>query len=173
MPRTDPRSRRSTLRLVGATAGVALAAGCTEGTGDGEGEPDQNESDETVTDEADTDDPDPPEDDEDEWADVSTLEFEADADGWIGLEPEAIEDVENPDIVLYEGREYEFRVTNGDGDVHNFALWDGSEPVAASVFLESEGESTTIDVEVTAEVQQYLCETHPEVMAGAVELRAE
>ncbi|WP_394739027.1 hypothetical protein [Natronococcus roseus] len=103
--RTDSRSRRSTLRPVGATAGVALAAGCTEGTGDGEG--DQNESDETVTDEADEDDPDPPEDDKDEWADVPTLEFEADTDGWIGIEPEAIEDEENPDIALYEGREYD------------------------------------------------------------------
>ncbi|MDG5758771.1 hypothetical protein QA600_05395 [Natronococcus sp. A-GB1] len=173
MPRTNPRSRRSTLRLVGATAGVALAAGCTEGTGDGEGEPDQNESDETVTDEADEDDPDPPEDDEDEWEDVSTLEFEADTDGWIGIEPEAIEDEENPDIVLYEGREYDFRVTNGDGDVHNFALWDGSNPVAASAFLEDEGETETLVAEATDEVEQYVCETHPDEMGGAVELRAE
>ncbi|AGB38155.1 hypothetical protein [Natronococcus occultus] len=170
MTRTEPRSRRSTLRLVGATAGVALAAGCTEGTGDGEGVPDQNESDETVSEEADEDDPDPP---EDEWEDVSTLEFEADTDGWIGVEPEAIEDVENPDIVLYEGREYEFRVTNVDGDVHNFALWDGSDPVASTAFLEDDGASTTFEAEVTTEVEQYLCETHPEEMAGAVELREE
>jgi hypothetical protein len=173
MPRTNSWSRRSTLRLVGATAGVALAAGCTEGTGDGEGEPDQDESDDTVTDEADEEDPDPPEDDEDEWEDVSTLEFEADTDGWIGIEPDPIEDEENPDIVLYEGREYEFRFTNGDGDVHNFALWDGSEPVAATEFLEDEGETETLVAEATDEVEQYVCETHPDEMAGAVELREE
>ncbi len=173
MTRKDTRSRRSTLQLVGAAAGVTLAAGCTEGTGDGEGEPDQNESDGEVTEEADEDDPDPPEGGENEWEDVSTLEFEADTDGWIGTEPDPIEDEENPDIVLYEGREYEFRVTNVDGDVHNFALWDGSDPVAATEFLEDEGETETLVAEATAEVEQYVCETHPEEMAGAVELREE
>ena len=173
MARDDERSRRSTLRLVGATAGLALVAGCTEGTGDGEGEPDQNETDESVTNETDLDDPDPPESDQDEWEDVSTIEFEADTDGWIGRQPAIIEDEENPDIALYEGREYEFQLTNGDGDVHNLALWDETDPVVASEFLEDEGETATFVTEATDEMEQYLCETHEDEMAGAVELRTE
>lgn len=177
----DRRTRRTVLRL-SATAGVAtlgLLAGCTEGTGDGEdvdAEDDQEraEPDEDLEDVAeDLDDPELEENGV--WDDADVIELEAATDdGWIGRQPSAIDGIENPDLALYEGREYEFHWTNSDGSVHNLAFWDddGSR-LTSSPFLEDEDDEQTISVEATEGMAAYLCEAHGSDMAGALEIRSE
>ncbi|WP_345783339.1 cupredoxin domain-containing protein [Natrialbaceae archaeon AArc-T1-2] len=158
------------LRFVGGATGIALVAGCTEGTGDGNDV--SEEHDEDLADIA--DDPDVPETGWDEgWEDVDTIELEAESDGWLGKRPAAIEGQENPDLALYEGREYEFVWTNGDGDEHNLAIWDDDEAIVSSEFAEDEDETTTLTVEATDEMELFLCETHGNEMAGAIEIRTE
>ncbi|ADD07341.1 uncharacterized protein Nmag_3800 (plasmid) [Natrialba magadii ATCC 43099] len=170
MPPTDRRSRRTLLCALASGVGTTLVAGCTEGMGDGEADPEPDRDD------ADADDADPPDTGwEDEWEDVETIELEAHADdGWIGRRPASIDGVENPDIALYEDREYEFVWTNTDGDVHNFAIWDDEdEPLVSTSFVEEEDEEITADITASEEMAVYLCETHEREMEGSIEIRTE
>ncbi|MXV64228.1 hypothetical protein GS429_19595 [Natronorubrum sp. JWXQ-INN-674] len=169
MKRPNPRSRRTFLRIGGVAAAAGILAGCTEGGGD-PGETDRDDERESEEDEQ----ADPPEDDwDEEWDDVETIEFDASEDGWVGRRPSVIEDIENPDIALYEGSEYEFLWTNRDGSNHNFAIWDEDGPAEATSFVEEEGETTSLTVEATEEMEIYLCEAHEDDMVGSIEVRSE
>ncbi|TYT61263.1 cupredoxin domain-containing protein [Natrialba swarupiae] len=164
----DQRSRRTLLCAVASGISSAVLAGCTDGTGEGDAESDRDDE---GADEA-ADDADPP---DAEWEDVDAIELEAHADdGWVGRRPAPIDGETNPDLALYEGREYEFIWTNADGDVHNFAIWeDGDEPLVSTAFVDTEGEETTTVVEAGSEMDVYLCETHEREMVGSLEVRAE
>ncbi|WP_049889075.1 cupredoxin domain-containing protein [Natronolimnohabitans innermongolicus] len=167
MERNDSLSRRSAIRFGGVVA-VGLLAGCTEGGSDPEDDEDGVELEEEA------DDADPPDEDwDDEWGEVDTIELDAEEDGWIGRRPSVIEDVENPDIALYEGREYEIVWTNTDGSSHNFAVADENTTIETSSFVDEESETTELTFEATAEIELYLCETHPEEMTGSIEMRSE
>lgn len=172
MPRSDPHDRRSALRLLAAGATTALVAGCTEGTGEGEDVPAADERDEGIDDVA--EDGEPPGEPAD-WEGVDTVELVVDEDdhSWVGRRPAVVEDVENPALLLFEGREYEFRWTNRDGDVHNLAIWDDDhEPLAATESIDDEDESAGFVVEASDDMMVYLCETHGAEMAGSLEIRA-
>lgn len=155
----DLQTRRSAIRLVGTTAIGALLAGC--------GGPGlENEDDESDGTPSDT------------WKDVDTIVLEADADGWIGRAPDGIADAENPTLELYTGREYDLTWENGDGEYHNLSIHSRDEPVEhqlqeddrieATELLQSEGESIELTFEATAEMQGYVCEMHPQNMAGDI-----
>ncbi|MCU4925747.1 hypothetical protein OB905_07085 [Halobacteria archaeon AArc-dxtr1] len=174
MAPADRRSRRAVIYALASGVGSAVIAGCTDGMGEGDANTDSDRDDEGPAEAA--DDADPPDADwEDGWDDVDTIELEAHADdGWIGRRPEPIDDVENPDIALYEGREYEIVWTNVDGDVHNFAIWDGGdEPLVSTSFVDEEDQETTHQIEASDEMDVYLCETHEREMVGSIEIRTE
>lgn len=170
MARDKQLSRRSVLRFGSGTVAAGLIAGCTDGGGEVEDDP---ETDDQLEEEA--DDADPPETgQDDDWEAVETIELEADAeDGWMGRRPDAIEGEENPDIILYEGTEYEFIWTNMDGDGHNLAIWDDTSPIVASSFVDDEDETVEFTVEATDEMEMYLCEVHSDDMVGSIEIRSE
>ncbi|RQH02510.1 hypothetical protein [Natrarchaeobius oligotrophus] len=167
----SPRlSRRAALRIGACIASGTIVAGCTE---DAANDPDDMETDEPIDEIA--DDAEPADAGwEDGWEDVDAIELEA-ADGgdWVGRRPAAIDGVENPDLELYEGREYEFAWVNRDGDVHNLAIWDESDPLISTDFEDDDGERSAIIAEATAEMELYLCETHGTEMAGAIDVRTQ
>ncbi|AFZ73889.1 cupredoxin domain-containing protein [Natronobacterium gregoryi] len=177
----DQYSRRAVLELsaTGSTVTLGLLAGCTDGTGEGEDvdEEGREERAEPAEDlEAVAEDLDDPELEADgEWEDVDLIELEADTDdGWTGRRPAVVDGLENPDLALYEDREYEFRWTNVDGDVHNLAFWDADgSRLSSSPFVDEEGDEQTVTVEATEKMAAYLCETHGSDMAGALEIRSE
>ncbi|MDQ2048996.1 hypothetical protein RBH26_00705 [Natronolimnohabitans sp. A-GB9] len=171
MKRTDPLSRRTVVRFGGGLVTAGLVAGCIDGGEEG-GEPDENGTDE-LEEEADDEDPPEDEDEDDEWEDVETIELDAVEGAWVGRRPSVIEDVENPDIALYEGSEYEFVWTNTDGASHNLAIWDGDEPITSTSFVDEESETTALTVDATDEMELYLCESHSDEMTGSIEIRSE
>ena len=174
MARNYPYDRRSVLRLLAGGTAVALLAGCTEEMGEGEdGEDIDEEREERIAEVA--EDGDPP-GQPDDWEDVDTLEFVVDEDGdrWVGRQPAVVEDVTNPDLLLFEGRAYEFVWTNEDGDVHNLAIWDDDhESLASTESMDDEDESVGFVAEASDEMAVYLCETHGSEMAGSIEVRAD
>lgn len=94
--------------------------------------------------------------------------------GWTGRHPSAIEGETNPDLALYDGREYEFVVENAHGDTHNLAIWDDDEtPLHSTLFLQDEGDDASMTVELSEAAAIYLCETHDEEMVGGIEVRTQ
>lgn len=156
------------VQAVCGVAGLSVVAGCTDGTGEGDEVPeDEQEGIDDVIEE-DTDLP------AEEWEDVDTIELEAEDDGWTGREPPPIEGEQNPPLLLYAGREYEFTWENTDGDVHNFAIWDDDgTPIDSTEFVEDEGETESLVVETTEEMAAYVCETHDVEMAAPLEIHTE
>ncbi|MFP8953755.1 hypothetical protein ACLI4Z_12415 [Natrialbaceae archaeon A-arb3/5] len=174
MTPVDRPSRRTLVCALASGVGSAAIAGCTDGMGEGDADTEPDRDDEGPDEAA--DDADPADTGwEDDWVDVDTIELEAHADdGWIGRRPAPIDGVENPDIALYEDREYEVVWTNTDGDTHNFAIWDdGDEPLVSTSFVDEEDEETTHQIEVNDEMDVYLCETHEREMVGSLEIRSE
>lgn len=173
-PRTTTRETRRTVieRLagVGGVVGATALAGCTEGMGEGDDGPEDDDQEPlTAPDDADPDD----EGWVEAWEDVDVIELEGETDeGWIGRRPAVIDGETNPDVALFEGEEYEFVWTNGDGEAHNLAIWDDEGPIVSTAFEDEEGATTEIDVEATEEMEQYLCETHPDEMSGGIEIRS-
>ena len=174
MSRNDVYDRRSTLRLLTAGAAATLLAGCAEEMGEGdEGEELDDEREEHVDEVIEAGDP---QGEPEDWEDVDAIELVVtdDEDRWIGRQPDVIEDVENPALRLFEGREYEFVWTNRDGDVHNLAIWDDDhESLASTESIDDEDESVGFVLEASEELAIYLCETHGTEMAGAIELHTD
>ena len=103
--------------------------------------------------------------------DETVLELDGDTPGWIGLSPEAIEGEENPTLELETGETYEVVWENVDGLPHNFAILSGDgEQLVRSDVIEGEGETQTVEFEVTEEMAEYYCEIHPDTMRGDIEL---
>lgn len=158
--------RRSFLRGIGATTALALAAGCLSGSGE-DGAADESEP---VVDVAEAT---AGETDPDAWRDVATIRFDGYVGGWLGIAPAAIELVENPTLVLVEGREYELTWTNQDGIHHNIAFWDEDREVVEDYSTpgnETMGKRETLAFEATPEMDTYRCEYQPAGQLGDVRL---
>ncbi|AFZ72957.1 hypothetical protein [Natronobacterium gregoryi] len=159
---SSPTRRRTLLTGVGTTV-VAAIAGCL---GDDNGS--ESEADEPVVDEAEMTEGNT---DPDAWHDVETIRFDGWVGGWVGVEPSAIDRVENPTLVLVDGREYEVSWKNMDGVHHNIAFWDANREVVAdysSPGNEVVGEVETLTLEATDEMATYRCEYQPEGQRGDV-----
>lgn len=146
--------RRQFLSGVTATVGVAFAAGCL-GSVD---EQDDDDVDEPVVDAAETTETNT---DSEAWADVDTLLFDGWVGGWVGVKPEPIDRVENPTLVLVDGREYEVTWENMDGVHHNFAFWDENHDVVSEYSTqgnEDKGRLETLRFVATPEMETYRCE---------------
>ena len=156
MNRSDRLTRRSACRLVGIAALAPVLAGCG-------GPGDEDETDEEAVDEA--------------WADVDEIVLEGHEDGWVGVEPEPILDETNPTLVLEEGNEYEITMENGDGEDHNLSVYEengdnGSrrDDVAETEILNEEGETASISFEAEPDLDEYMCDLHPDNMTGEIDV---
>lgn len=148
--------------------GATLVAGCTDGTGEGDEVPQEEQEgvDDVIGEDVDRS--------AEEWEDVETIDLEAEEDGWVGQAPSQIEGEENPSLLLYAGREYEFTWANTDGNVHNLAIWDeDGSSVESTESVDDEDERDRLLVEATDEMAAYVCETHGEEMAAPLEVHTE
>ncbi|WP_089788428.1 hypothetical protein [Natronobacterium haloterrestre] len=162
-----PCRRRAFLAGLGAAVATSTVAGCLSGgAGGGPGE----SEDEPVVDEAETTEGTT---DRDAWIDVERLRFDGWVGGWVGVEPSAIDRVENPMLVLVEGREYELTWENMDGIHHNVAFWNEDWEVVADYSTPGNdvvGETETLVFEATAEIDTYRCEYQPVGQKGEVRI---
>ncbi|ARS91052.1 cupredoxin domain-containing protein [Natrarchaeobaculum aegyptiacum] len=154
---------RRTLLTAASAAGLTFLAGCP----DDEEEPDDDEP----------DDDEPEEVDLEEWEDVDEFYFEGRTEAWVGIEPEIIEDEENPTITLIEGQEYDFRWVNGDGVTHNLEIRDDGDEIIddyQSEDVTEEGEETTLEgVTATEEMVTYICTYHEATQVGDITVESE
>ncbi|MDG5820001.1 hypothetical protein [Natronococcus sp. A-GB7] len=156
-------TRRRLLSTLG-TAGAVLVAGCV-----GSEEESEND-DEPIVEEAETleNDTDP-----DAWRDVAEIRLDAYVGGWVGVDPPHIDRVENPTLVLFEGRSYEITVENRDNVKHNLAIWDAGderiEEYATGVVAEV-GSVETLAFTATDEMATYICEHQPRIQLGELEI---
>ncbi|NGM69746.1 hypothetical protein G6M89_12125 [Natronolimnobius sp. AArcel1] len=110
------------------------------------------------------------------WADVTEITLEPQTAGWIGVEPTHIEGVENPDLVLEEGREYTIAQEGGDGAMHDLQLWDEDEAVVddyATELIDDPDARQELSVTATEELAAYVCEPHEMTMRGEIEVVSE
>ncbi|THE63421.1 hypothetical protein D8Y22_18410 [Salinadaptatus halalkaliphilus] len=166
--RTERRTFLSTIAGSLAATTVAGTSGCL-----GTGEPDAETEPEPVVDEADALEGDT---DPDAWQDVHDIQFDGWVGGWVGVEPAAIDRVENPMLVLFEGQAYELTWQNRDGVHHNVAFWDDDREVVdgyATDGNEREGATETLRFEATPAIDTYRCEYQPAGQVGDVEIVTE
>ncbi|QFU81946.1 hypothetical protein [Natronorubrum aibiense] len=105
------------------------------------------------------------------WRDVDEIVFDGYVGGWVGVEPPAIDRVENPTLVLVSGREYEITWENMDGVHHNIAFWDEDSEVVEEYSTdgnETVGMVETLAFEATPEMEHYLCEYQQARQIGSV-----
>lgn len=141
---------------------------CGTDTGS-EGASDGNETDGSGTDKEEADEqPLEPAD----WNDVDEIVLEANVSGWVGVEPAPIEGLENPTLLLFEGREYGFEWRNGDGLHHNLAIVDSNEEVLVKTDVVGE-ESASLAVQARSAMDSYVCEPHVASMFGDIEIKSE
>jgi hypothetical protein len=161
MSRDGHSSRRRTV-LAGLVTGAAALAGCsgpdsgesdggtatpTEGESEGEQQGQQGEE------------------------EVPQIKLGGRADGWVGVQPEGIEDQQNPTLTLQADTPYEIVWENLDGKEHELLIVDGNdEELAASEAAESKGETVTMQITASEEMEQYYCEYHPEQMRGEINI---
>lgn len=89
--------------------------------------------------------------------------------GWQGREPESIADTVNPTIELQAGSEYAITWVNVDGAPHNVAILGQSGDVLAQTeIISGQGESQTLRFTATEEMSSYICQVHPNSMAGDI-----
>lgn len=178
---SDRWGRRAFLTRTGATATVAAGAGCL-GWGDGTdgaeretdtedgGESESGDDADPVVDEAETTSNDT---NLETWADVSEIRLDAFVGGWVGVEPSHIDRVENPTLVLVEGREYEFTCENRDNVKHNLAIHDDDDEVVAELstgVVADTGATETLSFEATPKMVTYICEHQPVIQLGDIEV---
>ncbi|GAB3678790.1 hypothetical protein [Halopiger thermotolerans] len=161
--------RRTVLAGLGATAAASLA-GCLSSSDGSDEDGGTDEPEEPVVDAAETT---VGNTDPEAWRDVTELRFDGYVGGWLGLAPAAIELVENPTLVLVDGRKYELTWTNRDGIHHNIAFWDEDRNVVRDYSTpgnETAGASETLVFEATPEMDTYRCEYQPAGQLGDVRL---
>lgn len=153
MPRDNPISRRTAMKMTGAAAATAFVAGCSD---NGEEEEEENGD-----------------GDDEETFDIepgTTIDLYGDTNGWVGVEPAEIEDEENPTLVLQEGEEYEIGWSEGDGLQHNIEIRDDGGAVvddyATETTMEEEPEDQFLTFTATEEMAAYVCEPHDAAMNG-------
>lgn len=136
------RTRRTVLKAIGASLLVAATAGCFGDDGD---------------------------DDDDGDADGYEIEpgtavrFEGRTSGWVGLEPDAIADEQNPTLILEAGEEYEIGWTEGDGTRHNIEIWDENGDVVddyETELTDDPGDDQLLTLTATEEMAVYRCRPH-------------
>lgn len=111
-----------------------------------------------------------------EWGDIDHIVLEAYTDGWRGLRPDTIVDEENPTLVLYEGREYEVTIRNGDGESHLFEIPSemdlDSEMAPIAIIDEDEAEETLL-LRASPRISKYICDAHRQPMRGDIDIEME
>ncbi|WP_049912549.1 hypothetical protein [Natrialba hulunbeirensis] len=174
-----PVTRRRALAGIGGAAAITSSAGCLGLGTEPESEGDSPDTDANGTESTD-DDSDPVTDaaettvtdtDPDTWAGVSTIRLDAYVGGWVGVEPPHIDRVENPTLVLVDGREYELTGENQDSVKHNLAIHDESGTVVddlSSPIIATPGETETLRFEASHEMVTYICEHQPVIQLGDI-----
>ncbi|MEY7848248.1 plastocyanin/azurin family copper-binding protein [Natrarchaeobius sp. A-rgal3] len=151
-------SRRTFLKVAGATAATAVVAGCSsDGNGNGNGDDSGNgNGDGEVAIDAGTD-----------------IRFDGQTAGWEGLEPSEIDGEQNPTLVLEEGGDYTIGWTEGDGSLHNIEIWDdGGEVVDGLETSETDdpGDDQILEFEASSDMAQYVCDPHETTMVGDIQV---
>jgi plastocyanin len=197
MKETDQTTRRSVLKLTGAVGVTALVAGCTDGNGNGEDpaeeengedpaeengeDPAEEESGEDPDEEEDPEEEDPEEDEDPDEEEQNgealepdtRIEFDAQTQGWLGVEPEEIADEENPTLTLQDGESYEIGWEEGDGSTHNIELVDDDDEVVDDYETEEDtegGDDQFIEFDASDEIAEYVCRPHEGTMRGTIEI---
>ena len=153
MNRSTPTSRRRALALSGAALTVGIA-GCSVPDGDDETSPGEYEL------------------RREDWEDVDEIALNGFTNGWIGVEPDVIEGVKNPTLLLFEGTEYEIRWENRDGIRHNLALRDDDGDLVHNYeteYVRNRGDTASLTFDATPELHSYICDPHPRSMIGYIE----
>ncbi|WP_245724207.1 plastocyanin/azurin family copper-binding protein [Natronorubrum texcoconense] len=138
-------TRRTVLKAAGATTIAAVAAGCLGGDDD-DGDDNGNGDDDTFDIDAGTE-----------------IVVDGYNSHWEGVEPSAIDGVENPTLVLEEGEEYTIEWVNADNMAHDLQIWDDGGDVVdelATDEIAAEGDSATLDFTASAEMAAYVCSLH-------------
>ncbi|MDJ1431646.1 plastocyanin [Halostagnicola sp. A-GB9-2] len=183
MERPDSVARRQTLKLAGSVTGTALVAGClsgddsddgsnsgnetssggnetTNGGGDDDG---SNGGDESDSANGESNEKPHSNTDPEAWEGVDEIVLSATTSSWEGLEPDPIEGVENPTLVLTAGNEYVITWENADGQSHNLEIWDDDEEVVGDYSTElmaEENETQSLEIVAAEEMAEYTCEVH-------------
>lgn len=122
--------------------------------------------------EARDEDADEDEEDEEELLEPGTqVELSRETGGWVGIEPDGIEDEENPTLFLEAGEEYEIGWTEGDGGEHNIAIHDGEGDVVDGLSTDvtsDPGNYQWVEFEASDESAEYVCEPHLGTMVGSI-----
>ncbi|MFU8868689.1 hypothetical protein [Natronococcus sp.] len=168
--RVSGATRRRFLSSAAVTLGGVLVAGCA---GREEGDGDTHEDPEPIVDEAETleNDTDP-----DAWRDVGEIRLDAYVGGWVGVEPAHVDRVENPTLVLFEGRSYEITIANRDNVKHNLAIWDAEDERVeeyATDVVAATGTTETLSFTATDAMTTYICEHQPRIQLGDLEVVAD
>ncbi|AGB36013.1 cupredoxin domain-containing protein [Natronococcus occultus] len=166
-PRADDATRRRFLSRTALALGGVFVAGCTgrEDDADQESEP--------VVDEAETLETDT---DPDAWVDVDAIRLDAYVGGWVGAEPAHVDRVENPTLVLFEGRSYEITIENRDNVKHNLAIWNAADERVgeyATDVVADTGATETLAFTATDGMATYICEHQPRIQLGDLEIVAD
>jgi hypothetical protein len=157
-------TRRQLLASVATGMSLSLA-GCTDGEDD-----DDEEASEPIVDAAERleNDVDPK-----TWHDVERIRLDAYVGGWVGVEPTHIDRVENPTLVLFEGRPYELVCENRDNVKHNLAIWDATDERIgeyATDVVENTGAEAALTLTASDEMATYICEHQPRIQLGNIEV---
>lgn len=94
---------------------------------------------------------------------------------WEGLEPLQIEGVSNPTLVLEAGETYTIGWAEGNGSMHNIAIWNDDEEVVNGLETElvtDPGEEQTVTFTADEAMTLYVCHPHNNAgMRGSIEVR--
>ncbi|WP_090504972.1 hypothetical protein [Natronorubrum sediminis] len=164
----DGLSRRTVVKASAVTVGVLGMI--APATGDDHHDDDRHDDHHDEDDHHDRGD-DTDTDDEFEIEPDTTIMFEGETAGWIGVEPEEIEGEENPTLVLEEGEEYEIGWEQGDDASHNLELVDEDDEVVdehETEVTDDPNEDDTFEFEATDEIVEYVCRQHPDTMRGEI-----
>ncbi len=181
MTESDRLRRRRLLRSAGVAVAGAAVAGCLDqhSAGDG-GDDDDSNDDKSAADDPDDDGTDgengSADDSNDDDSPVAIdpgarIEFYGDSLGWEGVEPAAIEGLQNPTLVLEAGETYEIGWHDGDIAQHNIELWDADDALVEDYQTRVVAEPETpqfLEIEATEEMAYYVCEPHDAAMRGEI-----
>ncbi|WP_440769238.1 plastocyanin/azurin family copper-binding protein [Natronorubrum sp. DTA28] len=135
-------TRRTVLKAAGATTIAAVAAGCLGGDDDNG----DDNGDDTYEIDPGTD-----------------IVVDGYNSHWEGVEPSAIDGVENPTLVLEEGEDYTIEWVNADNMAHDLQIWDDGGDVVdelATDEVAAEGDSASLDFTASSEMAAYVCSLH-------------
>ena len=97
--------------------------------------------------------------------------FDGLTQGWVGLEPSAIDGEENPTLVLQEGEEYTMGWTDGDGSQHNIEIWDDGGDVVDDLQTDltaDPDDDQFLEFTASTEMAEYVCEPHATTMIADI-----